>query len=541
MKRINVLLLVIICLGIFVTFYKNSEVPGCINADEAAFGYNAYSLLKTQKDEHGIFLPLRLLSFNDMKLPLYSYLTIPALAVFGLTPFATRLVGNIVGILLIPLIFYLSLELFRNKKAAYLAAFLASISPWIYIVSRHAHEAGLSALLIGCSIWMVLRYLRTGSAGSATLSLGSIFLATFSYHSARIFLLFIIGIFALRLSNKIYKTKKIVVNQLVAIVLFLGVLCVPFIVDNLYGTNRVNNLLFTQNAGFQQKLDEYLNEDPSRLMHNKGVQFVKELTLRYLHEISPEFLSVNGDANPRFGMEWLGPITPIEYLFIMIGLYFLFKHKERHRFIILSFLLLAPLNNAFTWSMHSLTRTYPMIIPILIIASYGFIELLKSLKQHSPYVRTLVCSILVGGFAFFNISNHDLYFNHYFDRPLHVRSWQCGYKELVAKIQDEYSETDRFFFTKRYGQPYIFLLYYMQYDPASYHNKATLSKPDEYGFTQVEGFDKFTFELPSGSDFPKNSVIVGFPDEFKDRTYDESRIQKITYGREEIFWVYKAD
>lgn len=541
MKKINILLLIIICLGIFITFYKHSEVPGCINADEAAFGYNTYSILKTLKDEHGALLPLRLLSFNDMKLPLYSYLSIPAIAVFGLTPFATRLVGNIAGILLIPLVFYLSLELFRNRKAAYVAAFLAAVSPWIYVVSRHAHETGLSALFIGTSIWMLLRFMRTKHYGSMIFSLGAIFLATFSYHSARLFLLYIVGACTFLLFKNFEGTKKIAAKQVGLVLLLLFVLLVPFLVDKQYGTSRVGSLFFTHNAGFQLKLDEYLRENPNRILHNKGAQAIKEMTYRYLHQISPEFLAINGDANPRFGMEWLSPITPVEYLFLFIGIFYLFKNRVKNRFIITSFLLLAPLNNALTWSSYSLTRTYVMILPILIISSYGFVELFNHVNRQPRFQKLLLYGVVIGGFAFFNISSLNLYFNHYFKRAYHTRSWQCGYKELVASVKNTYATTDQYYFTKRHGQPYIYLLYFMQYDPASYHNKAVLSSPDEYGFSQVESFDKFIFEVPSGTEFPENSVVVGYPDEFEGRNIDKSRIQKITYGNEEIFWVYTTE
>jgi hypothetical protein len=337
------------------------------------------------------------------------------------------------------------------------------------------------------------------------------------------------------------QSKKFRANTFLSIVFLIFVLITPFLVDLKYGTNRVNTLFFTHNAGFQQKLDEYLREDPVRSFHNKGTQFIKEASLRYFQQISPEFFVINGDANPRFGMEWLGLITPVEFIFLLIGLYYLFKNKQKNRYIVASFLLVSPISNSLTWNVYSLTRTYPMIIPILITASYGFFQLYDSIFHTSPLLKKSLFGLILTFFIFFNLNNHDLYFNHYFNRPFITRSWQCGYEELSHYVKDNYRTTDNFYITRKYGQPYIFLLYYLQYDPLRFHNAAKLTKPDEYGFTQVESFDKFSFELPSGSSFPEKSVIVGFPDDFKDRTYDQSRIKKITYGPEEIFWIYKTD
>ncbi|KXK10829.1 MAG: Dolichyl-phosphate-mannose-protein mannosyltransferase [Microgenomates bacterium OLB23] len=537
MKKINLFLLVCIVIAIFMNFYKYSQVPGCLNADEAAFGYNAFALLKTMRDEHGAFLPLRLLSFNDLKLPLYSYLSIPFTALFGLNMFSTRLLSNIAGVLLIPVIYLIVKELFNDKKPAYVAAFLAAISPWIYILSRHAHETVLSTLFIALSLLMLVRFLASEKIKHAYYSLLFIFLSSFAYHSARIYLMLIVGFIAAYLLKK--NTIRSLGARVSLVVALLIVLAVPFLTDYIYGTNRVNNLVFTSNDGFQLKLDEFLREDFNRVTHNKGTEFIKELSLRYLAQLSPEFLVINGDANPRFGMSWLGLITPIEYLFIFIGMYFVVKNKEPSRYVIFAFFIIAPFANALTWMDGSLTRTYPMIIPLIAFSSYGIVHVYSVLQKSSQAFRFTAVLFALVAFAFFAHSNFDLYFNHYFKRAHHIRSWQCGYKELADYIKETYNDTDKFYITQANGQPYIYLLYFMQYDPARYHNTAQLSEADEYGFTQVKSFDKFSFELPSGPDMPQNAVFIGFPDDFRDRKYNGGKIKKVTYGQEEIFWIYK--
>src|SRR3989304_8560257 len=112
----KIILIVCIFLSIFFNFYKQNDVPGCLNADEAAFGYNAYSILKTGRDEFGAFLPLRLQSFNDFKLPLYSYLSIPFIAFGGLDIFSTRLLNKLIGILFVPLVYLVVYEISKKKK-----------------------------------------------------------------------------------------------------------------------------------------------------------------------------------------------------------------------------------------------------------------------------------------------------------------------------------------------------------------------------------------------------------------------------------------
>ena len=88
LQKIGIFLILI--LAFFLRFYKLGKVPPSLNWDEASIGYNSYCLLKTGKDEYGIKLPLFLRSFGDYKPSLYTYLTIPAVAFFGLTELAVR-------------------------------------------------------------------------------------------------------------------------------------------------------------------------------------------------------------------------------------------------------------------------------------------------------------------------------------------------------------------------------------------------------------------------------------------------------------------
>ena len=111
-NKTKLILLICIVFSIFLHFYKINEVPPCINADEAAFSYNAYSILKTGRDEYGKFLPLRFKSFEDYKLPVYTYFSVPFIAIFGLNDFSTRALNIVIGVAFVPLMYFLLKELF---------------------------------------------------------------------------------------------------------------------------------------------------------------------------------------------------------------------------------------------------------------------------------------------------------------------------------------------------------------------------------------------------------------------------------------------
>jgi len=115
-KRINFLLLLIFFLGFVLRFWNLGNIPSGFDADEAAFGYNSYSILKTGADEYGKILPLTLKSFGEYKPALYSYLAIPFVYFFGLTPFAVRLPSAIFGSLTLVLFYFFISNLFKDKK-----------------------------------------------------------------------------------------------------------------------------------------------------------------------------------------------------------------------------------------------------------------------------------------------------------------------------------------------------------------------------------------------------------------------------------------
>ena len=104
MNKEKIILILIIVFAFLVRIYNYNYPP--LLWDEAALGYNAYSILHTARDEYGQFMPLIFKSFGDYKPGLYVYLTLPFVAVFSLCTLAVRFPSIILGSLL-PLVAYL--------------------------------------------------------------------------------------------------------------------------------------------------------------------------------------------------------------------------------------------------------------------------------------------------------------------------------------------------------------------------------------------------------------------------------------------------
>ncbi|MCX6791862.1 MAG: glycosyltransferase family 39 protein, partial [Candidatus Gottesmanbacteria bacterium] len=229
----RLLLLCIVIFAAILRFYKLGEVPASMNADEAAIGYNAYSILKTGKDEYGTKFPLLFRSFDDYKLPAYIYLTVPSVAVFGLQDASVRLPSAFFGTLTVLATYLFVDALFANPVIALLSALLLAISPWHLQFSRSAYEANLAVFFAVAGMTCLLRAVKR----TAWYIPGFILLAlsVWSYHSSRIFIpLILIGFFALYIRD-ILKSKLIFS---IGVILCIGI-CIPLLLLSLSSSGLV--------------------------------------------------------------------------------------------------------------------------------------------------------------------------------------------------------------------------------------------------------------------------------------------------------------
>ena len=144
-KKIGILIL-IFALGFVIRFYHLGKAPTGLFIDEAALGYNAYSILKTGKDEFGKSWPIVFRSVSDFKAPVYIYLVVPLIPMFDLTSFTVRLPSFIFSFLTLPLLYLLTTKLSNKYKIALplLAVLLLAISPWHVLFGRTAYETSVA-------------------------------------------------------------------------------------------------------------------------------------------------------------------------------------------------------------------------------------------------------------------------------------------------------------------------------------------------------------------------------------------------------------
>src|SRR4030042_3543811 len=229
-KKIFLLVLVLACI---LRFYKLGQVPISLDWDENSNAYNAYSILKTGRDQYGNFLPLTNRSFDDYKPPLYMYLNIPSVVIFGLTPFAARLPSAIFGFLTVPLVYLLTKKLFEKEKIALLAAFFLAISPWHLQFSRVGFEANIGLFFaVAAATFLLYAPFSKQENGNLKKSflwvISAIFfgISLYSYHAQRVFLPILFLTFAIIWRREIFSQHK---KNLAVFLFICALLIMPLI------------------------------------------------------------------------------------------------------------------------------------------------------------------------------------------------------------------------------------------------------------------------------------------------------------------------
>ncbi|MFZ5366034.1 MAG: glycosyltransferase family 39 protein [Patescibacteria group bacterium] len=474
-------LILIVILAAGLRLYDLGKTPPSLMWDETALGYNAYSILKTARDEYGNFLPVIFKSFGDYKPGLYVYLTVPFVAVFGLSEMAVRLPSALGGVATVLLVYLLTRAFFPKEKFSIgeIAALVLAISPWHIEFSRGAWEANLAVFLVVFGTLVFLKALQdTRFLPLAAVIFGLTFLA---YQGAKVFTsLFIFGLLIFYQKD----IRKISVRVLLVSAFCLAIFLAPIFWGTLSGMGgraRVMSVFSYPRSG--EEIQEILNQDKIsqsslifRLFHSETLNFGRGILGRYFNHFSGRFLFFEGDwSNKRLGVPYMGVMYFIEITFLLVGIYFLARQKEtRARNFIFYWLLISPLPAAATRDSISAVRALNMVIPLVFITGVGIYQTILWLKNYSRLIQCILYSIFCILYSWNFFYFLDQYFIH---APIHNSSTsQYGYREVVNFVAPIAKNYDKIIFTQKYGQPYIYWLFYTKYNPSDYQKQAYLKE-----------------------------------------------------------------
>lgn len=498
-KRITWLLSFIFILAFVVRFLGIESNPPSLTWDEVAWGYNAYSLGIDGKDEFGRFLPFDYLeSFGDFKPPVYAYLTVIPVKLFGLNEFATRFPSAFLGVVTVIVTYFLVKRLFYNAEKRELYALISSgilaVSPWHVMLSRAAFEANVATFFIAAGVWLFLGGIQE-KKWYLPLSAFSFALSIYTFNSARVVAPLLVILLGLVFFKKLFTRKK---QTIVALLLGIGIVfpLVGFLLSPQASLRFREVNIFTDGNVVKRANAEIANDNNafwSKIIHNRRVGYAQAFLKHYFDNLSFQFLFIKGDGNLKFSIQDVGQMYLWEFPFFLAGIIFLVKRREGYWWLIPAWLLLAIIPSATARETPHALRIEASLPTFQILTAYGlsmFFLFLSSLPKRWQLQRMVVVVtlsiVIVTNIAYFFHS----YAIHY---PREVSGeWQYGYKEAISYIKEVENEYDEVRMTTELGRPHEYVLFYLKYPPERFRQTAQITR-DPFGFVHVHSFDKYVF------------------------------------------------
>src|SRR3990170_5673664 len=495
------ILISILILAAALRLFGLTRYPAGLNADEAALGYNAYSLMLTGKDEHGHAWPVNLESFGDFKPAFYSYFLIPFIKVFGLTELAIRLPSALAGILAVLFIYLLTKELtsLAGEFMGLTSALLLAISPWHLHFSRGAWEVNLATTFILLGTWLFLKWLKNPKIIFLLLFTLNFTLSLYTYQSARV-IAPLLGLGFLICYFPIF-TKHLRQTITAGILLFLLLIPLTYNLITSDASSRFSAVGLLADAGPLNRVKEFRgqhgnpNSPLGRVLHNRPVIYSIQFMKNYLDHFNGAFLFISGDVIPRNRVPETGLLYMTDFILLFLGVIYLLRtsNYEPRTNIIWLWLFIAPVASALTFQTPHALRSQSLVIPLTIISSSGLFNLVNIiLKLKIKNLKFIAYGILFFGY-FWQVSRYlHQYYIHY--PQTYPFAWEYGFKELVAYTESVRDRYDQIMVTDKYDQPYILFLFYSRFPPAQFQGRHKLTLRDKYNFSTVREFDKYKFE-----------------------------------------------
>ncbi|NOY74609.1 MAG: hypothetical protein GXP32_02315 [Kiritimatiellaeota bacterium] len=479
-------------------FVELDVIPNGFYGDECAIGYNAWSILETGRDEYGTFLPVFFRCFDNYHDPVMVYTIAPLIKVWGLSKWVVRMPSGIYLLLASIAFYFLVFNITRNRYASLGSAFLFSLSPWVFPVSRSTmsgYTPMLLGIVLGC--FFLRKMMRKRSMPAAFFAGLAWAFVMYSHNCGRPATAAFLASFVVAYCVSIIKRKR----ELVVFSFVFAISLLPL------------SLSFFSNP---QAMTERFNQI-SVWRDSPGIlECARRITMRYVDYFSPSFLFLIGDDNPRHNTG-VGELFIFTLPFIILGLFWMVRRIKRDpfaRFVLLS-LIVYPCAAILTMDYSHSTRSldgFPFWMLLTGVGASRFLlcagvsEFGKSTMPDDSFLRRVVklALVVILGLGIFEICG---YFSDYFrDDGYQQRSrmaFDAPLVEALEYVEPRLGDRDVLYLTRSIYpedvdenfKPYKYatLLFFLKIPPKDY---------------QAHGISSDQVVLYSGGPLEKSGFLV---------------------------------
>ena len=282
--------------------------------------------------------------------------------------------------------YFLGKKLF-GQKVGLIASILTAISPWDIYLSRGGFEAhfALFLALFGITMFFYERYIWWGIFWG---------LALFTYPTFKLTLPIIFVLLTLVQGvTKSLKDKKYIAGTLLLLV-FGGIIATQtftagsedrFLSQNVLSDEKTkNNLIQVVST---ERTTSTLPGFLKPVFINREIEYGKILLDNYVANISPQFLFLRGDGNPRHNPGEMGMFYLAELPILLVSIFLLWKEDKKKLAVLFGWILIVPLATMLMGQTHALRNGF-MLPPLILLTAFTLSKISKK------YVKLF--AILVG-------------------------------------------------------------------------------------------------------------------------------------------------
>ncbi len=514
----------IVALAAVLRLVGLDRVPPALSADEASNAYDGYCLLETQQDRWGEPWPVVLRAFGDAdyRPALMAYLNVPCQAILGSAAVVTaaRLPSALFGVATVLALYLFARRVF-GERVGLLAALLLALCPWHVVMSRLAHESGLTPLF---PVLLVLLLERGGVPFDGTnsgrmrwpwmVAAGACAgLSLYTYASAKLFmpaLLIVIAVFYRRWLRTQLRTSggrsALIVAALVALIV-----AGPMIKVHITDWDKVTARARTES-----------------LLHRESntATALGTIAQQYAAHFGPDWLFITGHSYVDQSPRGVGQLNWYMLPLLLLGVAAMARNWKQNRAyaLLLAWLLLYPIASATTKGGVNAARAACGLAVFPLIGAVGLAMLLdysgRAVRLRATLLAVSIAVILALGARFAYI-----YFAVHPGDPEVQARYQAEFRAAMDYVRDRRHLFDHIFISDarsvhrhlwHTSEAYIFPLVYLPIEPADFQAmpKVEINPSDQIGFHYVARAGDFTFNISRealeeyGDAFPAARILL---------------------------------
>lgn len=404
MTKISQILIlsIILFIAFFLRFYKLDQIPAGLHGDGASQAYNAFSILNTGLDRYGQPLPILFRNNGSYQPPVYTYLTVIPLLIFGNTVFAAYFISAFAGVILVLITYLFTYQLLNlpNKFIfALISSFIVAIAPWAVFFSRQVIEANLAVLLFSLSVYLF--YLSLKRVNLFPLACLFLSISAHAYYSERLISIIFLPIFILLFRTIFFKNIQWVICGLI-----------------IFAIIQIPNLFIIESGAFTKRLDQvgYSSNNPLITFLNN-----------FLVYFSPKNLFFDSDSSLGRTMPGLSVFYNWFLIPLLFGISYLIKNRQLASVkLIWLLLLITPIPAAFTGDFFYPLRTLTLLWVLTLVIAIGIYNITNLIK---PLAIKMLLAVVLISYSFFSL------YVSYFILFKYERAIDYGY--VYIKLMDE--------------------------------------------------------------------------------------------------------